>query len=78
MFRRTKIVGTLGPATDDPAVMRDMVAAGLDIARINFSHGTHDQHRETIATIRLRTSLRSFSCRSAFSIKALSCCRVCS
>ena len=37
--RRTKIVATLGPATDDPAVLRAMVRAGMDVARVNFSHG---------------------------------------
>jgi pyruvate kinase len=52
MFRRTKIVGTLGPATDDPVVMRDMVAAGLDIARINFSHGSREDVRRRFTEIR--------------------------
>ena len=42
MLRRTKIVATLGPATDDLAVLADMVRAGLDVARLNFSHGTGD------------------------------------
>jgi pyruvate kinase len=45
MLRRTKIVATLGPATDDKKVMRKMIKAGLDIARINFSHGDADEHR---------------------------------
>ena len=52
MIRRTKIVGTLGPATDDPAVMKEMVAAGLDIARINFSHGTREDVRRRCTQIR--------------------------
>ncbi len=51
-LRRTKIVGTLGPATDDPAVMADMVRAGLDVARINFSHGGKDEQRRRILAIR--------------------------
>ena len=38
-LRRTKIVATLGPATDDPAVLEDMVRAGVDVVRLNFSHG---------------------------------------
>jgi pyruvate kinase len=43
--RRTKIVATLGPATADPAVLRDVLTAGVDVARLNFSHGTADDHR---------------------------------
>jgi len=50
--RRTKIVGTLGPATDDPAVMAAMVQAGLDVARINFSHGGKEEQRRRILAIR--------------------------
>ena len=51
--RRTKIVATLGPATDDPAVVAGMVAAGLDVARINFSHGTRDSQRRRIELVRV-------------------------
>ena len=50
--RRTKIVATLGPATDDPAVIAGMVAAGLDVARINFSHGTRDSQRKRVEIVR--------------------------
>lgn len=49
---RTKIVGTLGPASASPEVIRELIEAGLGIARINFSHGTHEQHARTIATVR--------------------------
>ncbi|MBA3917414.1 MAG: pyruvate kinase [Gemmatimonas sp.] len=49
---RTKIVGTLGPASNTPEGVRALVEAGLDVARINFSHGTHEQHARTIATVR--------------------------
>ena len=42
--RRTKIVATLGPATDDPAVLDAVLRAGVDVARVNFSHGTADEH----------------------------------
>jgi pyruvate kinase len=45
-LRRTKIIATLGPATDDPQVLINMIKAGLDLARLNFSHGTaEDQQR---------------------------------
>jgi pyruvate kinase len=51
-LRRTKIVATLGPATDDPTVLVDMVRAGLDVARINFSHGGKDEQRRRILAVR--------------------------
>jgi pyruvate kinase len=49
---RTKIVGTLGPASNTLDGIRALVEAGLDVARINFSHGTHEQHARTIAHVR--------------------------
>jgi len=44
MLRRTKILTTLGPATDDPKVMADMIRAGADVVRLNFSHGKAEDH----------------------------------
>jgi pyruvate kinase len=44
MIRRTKIVATLGPATDAPLVLPALVAAGADVCRLNFSHGSHEDH----------------------------------
>jgi pyruvate kinase len=52
MSRRTKIVATLGPATDDPAVLDGILAAGVDVARVNFSHGTEADHLGRIARLR--------------------------
>lgn len=52
MDRQTKIVCTLGPATSDPAIIRRLVAAGMDVARMNFSHGTHEEHAERIRAVR--------------------------
>jgi len=52
MLRRTKIVATLGPATDDIDVLFDMCRAGLDVARVNFSHGNHDDHLRHIMLLR--------------------------
>jgi pyruvate kinase len=51
MQRRTKIVATLGPATDDPGVLRDAIMAGLDVARFNFSHGNHDEQRARLSRL---------------------------
>lgn len=50
--RRAKIVATLGPASSTPEVFRDLVRAGLDVARLNFSHGSHAQKAELIRMIR--------------------------
>ena len=44
MYRATKIVATLGPASSEPAVLERMVRAGLDVVRLNFSHGTTEDH----------------------------------
>jgi pyruvate kinase len=49
---RTKIVCTLGPATATRDALRGLIEAGMNVARINFSHGTHQQHRETITLLR--------------------------
>jgi pyruvate kinase len=51
-FNRTKIVATMGPATSDISVLESMFSEGLDICRINFSHGDYDAVRSTIANIR--------------------------
>jgi pyruvate kinase len=48
----TKIVCTLGPASSSPKVIRSLIDAGMDVARINFSHGTQDEHAEVIRTVR--------------------------
>jgi len=52
-MRRTKIVCTIGPASSGAALLDRLVAAGMDVARVNFSHGTHAEHAETIRQIRI-------------------------
>ena len=52
MNRRTKIIATLGPATDDPEIMEDLIRAGCDVVRINFSHGDADAHARRIRLVR--------------------------
>ncbi len=54
MPRRTKILATLGPATDDPRVLNELISAGVDVVRLNLSHGSHDEHRIRAETIRDR------------------------
>lgn len=51
-MRRTKIVCTLGPSSDSEKVLEEMLKAGMNIARLNFSHGTHEGHAKNIETFR--------------------------
>jgi len=51
-MRRAKIVATLGPASRSPERVRELMLAGMDVARVNMSHGTHESHAETIQTLR--------------------------
>ncbi len=50
--RHSKIVCTLGPATRSPRLIRKLIQAGMDVARLNFSHGTHEEHAQSIAMLR--------------------------
>jgi len=52
MLRRTKIVATIGPASSSPQMLEKLIKAGVDVARLNFSHGTAAEHRERAALIR--------------------------
>lgn len=52
MERRTKIIATLGPASRDKSTLRKLFQAGMDVARINFSHGTHQEHAQLIHDLR--------------------------
>ena len=58
-MRKTKIICTLGPATEDDNVLRDLMLNGMNVARINFSHGTHESHLKTINRVKkMRSELR--------------------
>jgi pyruvate kinase len=52
VIRRAKIVCTIGPASDDPDVLAQVIEAGMNVARLNFSHGTHEEHADRISRIR--------------------------
>ena len=52
MQKRTKIVCTMGPATDDDKVLEQLILNGMNVARFNFSHGTHEYHRKNIERVR--------------------------
>jgi pyruvate kinase len=51
-MRRTKIVATIGPASREPETLRRMIEAGMDVARLNYSHGTLEEHAETVRRVR--------------------------
>jgi pyruvate kinase len=51
-FRHSKIVCTIGPASSSPKIIDRLLRAGMDVARLNFSHGSHEQHAQVIATLR--------------------------
>ena len=58
-MKKTKIICTLGPASSDKVVFEKMAKAGMDVVRLNFSHGTHEDYAEKIAMIKeVRTSLK--------------------
>lgn len=50
--RKTKIVSTIGPASESPGILENLIRAGMNIARLNFSHGTHEEHLRKIKAIR--------------------------
>ncbi len=51
-MRRTKIVATLGPASDGAEIVEHLIESGVNVFRLNFSHGTHEQHRKALETVR--------------------------
>ncbi|NIP87067.1 MAG: pyruvate kinase, partial [Planctomycetales bacterium] len=51
-LRRTKIIATLGPATDQSEVLRELIKAGSDVVRVNFSHGAAEEQRQRIERVR--------------------------
>ena len=58
-MRKTKIICTLGPASSDEVTLRKMMLLGMNVCRFNFSHGTHQEHRAKLETVkRLREELR--------------------
>ena len=51
-MRRTKILCTIGPASESPEIIKKMLLAGMNVARLNFSHGSHEEQRRRIETLR--------------------------
>lgn len=52
MENKTKIIATIGPSSCSKEILRDMILAGMNVARLNFSHGSHTDHRRAIKLIR--------------------------
>lgn len=59
--RRTKIVCTIGPSTSSPEKIDELIRAGMNVARLNFSHGTHEEHRKVIKNLRAAASRLKYS-----------------
>ena len=58
-MKRTKIVCTIGPSSEDPAILKQLMAEGMNVARLNFSHGTHEEQKKKIETLKtLRQELQ--------------------
>jgi pyruvate kinase len=55
LARRTKIVATIGPASRSPECVRDLISAGIDVARLNFAHGEPDEHGDAARTVRAQS-----------------------
>ena len=54
--RKTKIVATIGPACETTEMLKSMIESGMNVARLNLSHGTHKAHKETITRLRVAAS----------------------
>lgn len=57
-MRKTKIVCTIGPASESPEMLEKLCLAGMNVARLNFSHGSHEEHKRRIENIRAQILLR--------------------
>ena len=68
MERRAKIVATIGPASDAPEMLERLIRAGLNVARLNFSHGDFDSHRAVIRN--LRSAARAAGYRAGYAFVA--------
>ena len=50
--RKTKVIATIGPSCDSLETIKAMIHAGMNVARLNFSHGTHEEHRKNLEAVR--------------------------
>ena len=75
MESRTKIVATLGPASEAPEVLDRLLLAGVDMVRLNLSHGTVDEHVRRLREVRICLT-KSFDFRTCSSVDRRACTRV--
>ena len=61
MHRRTKIIATLGPATDDEEIIASLIDAGVDLVRLNFSHGTMEENKKRVEMVRRISAEKNYS-----------------
>ena len=67
-MRKTKIVATIGPSSSDRETLTQLMDAGLNVARLNFSHGTHESHAEMINTIRELSKQKKVELRPSYDV----------
>jgi pyruvate kinase len=72
--RKSKIVCTIGPAADSPEMMKKLLEAGMNVARLNFSHGTHEEHDARIEKLRQAANSSPFPYSSIAGSSHCSCC----
>lgn len=72
-YRRAKIVATLGPASSGPRMIEKLFQSGVDVFRLNFSHGTHEDHRSNYEAIRDLESRTDRPFLFSWIYKALNC-----
>ena len=61
-MRKTKIICTLGPATDDENVLRALMLSGMDVARVNFSHQTHEEQKVRVEAVKYPGGIGASRC----------------
>jgi len=77
MPKRTKIIATIGPASSSPAVIAKLIRAGMDAARVNFSHGSWDDHTDASGSSGMRRKKQENRSPSSRTCRSEAACRRC-